>query len=129
MDQCTHDVRSAHWKEIIQNCQQRPTGQSIRSWLKDNGVIEQSYYYWQRKLRKEAYKKMDKSNLPSVQNQSNDVSFAEISMSVRQKPPVNCLSDIIQPVAVIKTATTSIAISNDISETILSMIFQEVSHA
>ena len=55
MDRCTHDVRSAHWKSIIYNCQQRPAGQSVKQWLKENDILEQSYYYWQRKFRKETY--------------------------------------------------------------------------
>lgn len=55
MDQCTHDVRSARWKQIILDCQQRPSGKSVKQWLEENDILEQSYYYWQHKFRKEAY--------------------------------------------------------------------------
>ncbi|MFA9462761.1 MAG: hypothetical protein ACERKN_00565 [Velocimicrobium sp.] len=42
---------------------------------------------------------------------------------------MECNSETIKPTAVIKTATMSIAISNDISDQLLSRILQEVSHA
>lgn len=129
MDQCTHDVRSKRWKSIIQNSQQRPAGQSVRQWLEDNGILEQSYYYWQRKFRNEAYDKMNKSCLPSVQDTNKTVSFVEISAPVHQEVSTDCNSDAIKPAAVIKTATMSITISNDISEQLLSKILQEVAHA
>lgn len=129
MDQCTHDVRSTRWKNVIYNCQQRPSGQSVKQWLKENDILEQSYYYWQRKFRNEAYDLMDKTNLPSIQDKQNGVSFVEISAPVQPKISTKCSFDTIKPVAVIKTGTVSIAISNDISEQLLSRILQEVSHA
>ena len=54
MDQCTHEVRAEYWKKIIQACGQRPAGQSAKSWMDENGICEQSYYYWQRRFRKQA---------------------------------------------------------------------------
>lgn len=54
MDQSTHDVRRANWLNIITGCQQRPAGVSAKQWLADNGVKEKAYYYWLRKLRREA---------------------------------------------------------------------------
>ena len=58
MDQCTHEVRAEYWKKIIQACGQRPAGQSAKSWMDENGICEQSYYHWQRRLRKQAYEEM-----------------------------------------------------------------------
>ena len=51
MDQCTHEVRAEYWKKIIHTCGQRPAGQSAKCWMDENGVCEQSYYYWQRLQR------------------------------------------------------------------------------
>ena len=129
MDQCTHDVRSARWKQIILDCQQRPADKSVKQWLEENHILEQSYYYWQRKFRKEAYDQMENSCLPSVQDNKNAVSFVEISAPVHKKVPMECNSETIKPAVVIKTATMSIAISNDISDQLLSKILQEVAHA
>lgn len=72
---------------------------------------------------------MDKSYQPSVQDNKNAVSFVEISAPVHQEVPMECNSETIKPTAVIKTATMSIAISNDISGQLLSKIIQEVAHA
>ena len=33
MDQCTHEVRRQHWKNIIAQCNQRPEGQTAKQWL------------------------------------------------------------------------------------------------
>lgn len=54
MDQSTHDVRRANWLNIITECQQRSAGISAKQWLTDNGIQERTYYYWQRKFRREA---------------------------------------------------------------------------
>ena len=129
MDQCTHDVRAAQRRKIIQNCQQRPAGKSVKQWLDENDILEQSYYYWQRKFRDKTYDQMEKSSLPSVQDSNNAVSFVEISAPVHQEVPIECNSESIKPAAVIKTATMSIAISNDISEQLLSMLLREAAHA
>ena len=51
MDQCTHEVRVRYWEGIIRSCSQRPVGQTAKSWMYENGICEQSYYYWQRKFR------------------------------------------------------------------------------
>lgn len=130
MDKCTHEVRVAYWRNIIQGCQQRPEGQSAKQWLDENQILEQSYYYWLRKLRNEAYSQMEETALPIVQNTTNEITFAEVETPTPQaSTPVDQVSDCIMPTAVIKTSTMSIAISNDISELLLTKILQEVSHA
>lgn len=129
MDQCTRDVRAARWRNVLHCCQQRPDGQSVKQWLDENNILEQSYYYWQRKFRNEAYDQMNQPNLPSVQDTHSAVSFVEISAPVHQEVSTDCNSDAIQTAAVIKTAVMSIAISNNISEHLLTKILQEVVHA
>ena len=129
MDQCTHDMRAAYWKNIIQNCHQRPAGKSIRRWLEENDILEQSYYYWQRKLRNEAYDVLQETGLTAVQNNSNEVSFAEMTMPVNQVSQTDYFTDMKSPTAVIRTDSVSIMISNNISNQILHEILQEVLHA
>ncbi|MCD7832537.1 MAG: IS66 family insertion sequence element accessory protein TnpB [Lachnospiraceae bacterium] len=55
MDKTTHDVRLAHWKQIIEQCRSRPEGQTAKQWLSENGINDKSYYYWLRKIRKQVY--------------------------------------------------------------------------
>lgn len=40
--------KTAEWAAKI--AERRNSGQSIKSWCKENGVCEQTYYKWQRKL-------------------------------------------------------------------------------
>ena len=78
MDQCTHEVRAAYWKGIINACGERPAGQSAKSWMDENGICEQSYYHWQRKFRKQAYSLIkDSAAVPAVSEKA-DIAFVEV---------------------------------------------------
>ena len=132
MDQITHDVRSSQWLEIITQCQNRPEGTTAKQWMADNGIREKSYYYWLRKFRKQAYSQMTETS--TAISVGNEISFAEVSLLPKHSANVTTFSsessvDAIRPVAVIKNANISIALTNDISEGLLSRILQEVSHA
>ena len=45
MDQSTHEVRLASWRQIVERCQERPHGQSTKEWLQENNIPEKRYYY------------------------------------------------------------------------------------
>lgn len=131
MDQCTHEVRAEYWRNIIKACGQRPAGQSAKKWMDENGICEQSYYHWQRKFRQQAYDQMkEKETLPSV-TAKTEVSFAEIpySPAVGKENRPGVIEADHEPTAVIRTSAMSIEISNHISESLLSRILREVSHA
>lgn len=130
MDNCTHEVRLQHWKNIISQCQNRPEGQTAKSWLKENGICEQTYYLWQRKIRQSAYEHMNVSENQVSVTCKEEISFAEIPVFPAHAPErAQTAEPGIAPVAVIRTAPCSIAISADIPEVILSRILKEVSHA
>ena len=65
------------------------------------------------------------------QPQKNEVTFAEISIPANNSSNSQSHNEnvTINPVAVIKTANISIALSPDISDHLLSRIIQEVAHA
>ncbi len=127
MDQSTHDVRRTNWLNIVNQCQSRPSGMSVKQWLAENDIKEKAYYYWLRKFRKEACKQMQ---LPEVATKA-EVTFAEVTIPVSatssattsQKTPYG------SPAAVIKCNGLTIELSNDISEGLLSRLLQEVVHA
>lgn len=129
MDQTTHAIRNANWLDIIQQCQQRPANITIKQWCRDNGVHEKSYYYWQRKLRKEAAKQM---SVPAAVPMQASVTFAEVPFtyvaSSSEKSEAGSMLAV-QPTAVFQYRHLTIAVTNDISELLLSRIIQEVSHA
>lgn len=126
MDKSTHEIRLTQWKQIIEQCQHRPEGQTAKQWMADNQISEKSYYYWLRKIRRGAYEQMGGSaSLPSTQKNSA-VSFAEISFGSQS---AEAYPASFQPVAVIKTARATVALSDKISDRLLDRILQEVAHA
>lgn len=130
MDSCTHEVRLQYWKNIIAQCQNRPEGQTAKQWLKENGICEQTYYLWQRKIRQSAYELMNVSTQQVSVSCKEEISFAEIPVfPTADTDRVQPVEPGISPVAVIKTPACSIAISADIPEVLLSRILKEVSHA
>ena len=129
MDQLTHTVRSSRWKDIILRCQNRPDGMNAKQWMAENQVDANAYYYWQRKFRREAYEQMKSSSvIPAVQD-NYEVSFAEARIPETRKLVSDTIPENISPTAIIKTSTMTIALSNDISESLLSRILGEVAHA
>lgn len=86
MDQCTYEVLAEYWKGIIKVCWQRPAGQSVKNWMDENGISEQNYYHWQRKLWQKAYEEMHKNNdaVPVVAEKA-ELSFAEVSYCLLAK--------------------------------------------
>lgn len=132
MDQITHDVRSSQWLEIITQCQNRPEGTTAKQWMADNGISEKSYYYWLRKFRKQAYSQTTETS--TALSSGKEISFAEVPIPPKQTVNVTAFTskisvEAIRPVAVIKNANSSIALTNEISEGLLSRILLEVAHA
>ncbi len=131
MDKCTHNVRTEYWKNIISQCQQRPAGQSAKQWLDQNGIREQSYYYWQKKFRQQAFDQMNNSSelLPAVKG-TEKTDFIEISFPLNGKIESSTMiptTSMHAPVAMLQTSVFSLAFTNDISEKLLAVILNEVS--
>ena len=53
MDQTTHEVRLANWTRIIEQCQNRPLGQTAKQWLAENNISDKTYYYWLRPYQRD----------------------------------------------------------------------------
>lgn len=130
MDECTHNVRAEHWKEIISQCQQRPADQSAKQWLDQNGIREQSYYYWQRKFRQQAFDQMNSfsDSLPAVK-ETGKTDFVELSFPSDRKSESSAgipSTSMHAPVAMLQTSAFSLAFTNEISEKLLAFILNEV---
>lgn len=105
MDQCIREVRLQYWKNIIQQCQRRPQGQTAKQWMDKNGICEQTYYRWQRAIRQEAFAEMTAAGkLPAASSQDTDVSFVEVP--VQKAMPVMAPADRQAAAAVIRTAAS-----------------------
>lgn len=126
MDKITHEIRLSNWKAVIEQCSLRPAGQTVKQWLADNGINEKTYYYWQRRIRKEGLKQ---TNLPqAVQSQEPaSVSFAEIPLIPAQNEAA--METSFHADTVIKTGNTAIGLSNSISDRLLDRIMGGIGHA
>ena len=122
MDKITHEVRIANWRSIIEQCQARPEGQSAKQWLADNGISEKNYYYWQRKVRQEAYALISPDVAPAVQTEP--VVFAELPFT-SPKDDQQAFS----PDVVIRRGQTVMELSNTISDRLLDRLMEVVGHA
>ena len=128
MDRITHDIRRSSWLEILNQSRQRPAHTTIKQWCLDNGISEKSYYYWQRKFRQEAAAQV---SVPAATD-SAPVTFAEIPFAYKDVPSEPAATDsvsAVQPTAVFKYKDLTIAVTNEISDTLLSKIIREVTHA
>ena len=76
MDNITHEVRLAHWAEIVKQCQNRPEGMSASTWLKQNGIAIKNYYYWQRRVRNEVFDQV--TSVATVESSKNEMTFSEV---------------------------------------------------
>ena len=129
MDQTTHEVRLEHWKEVVLRCQKRHDGMSARQWLKDNDVREKKYYYWLRRIRKSAYEQSVQSgSLPAVR-QDSGVAFAEFPVPAQDKEGSGSADGAFHPSAVIRSASLTVSIANDVSDGLLSRLLEEMRHA
>lgn len=126
MDKTTHEVRIAHWKEIVRNCQARPEGMSAKDWLVQNDVNCKQYYYWLRLIRLEAYEEMKACPLPATQNVSQ-ITFAEVP--VPQKVPAQPSLPGFQPDAILCVNGVTVAVSNSASADLVSRIMEALNHA
>ena len=129
MDQITHTVRRSMWQDILLQCQNRPCGMSAKQWMIENDINEKTFYYWQRKLRKEAFesKSSDITKLQPIKPRE-ELSFIELTKPKNQIQSDE-LNTIVHPAAILKTNNLTIAITNEISDSLLSRIIREVSNA
>ena len=136
MDKSTYEIRLGHWAQVVQAANARPQGQLLKDWLLENDISKDQYYYWQRKVRNEIYNRLQvDKELPASSALDTDVSFIELP--VPKQPAASSTAcqmgkDVTAtgtPAAIIQTGNISIALSNDISETLLLRILREVSHA
>lgn len=128
MDKTTHEVRLTQWKKIIEECHARPERQTAKSWLSERGISEKSFYYWQRKLRLCAYEEMQRSASLPIEQGFESVTFAEIPFAVPTQAD-QAASGQFRPAAVIQSDNLAIALSNSISDVLLTRIMQEVRRA
>ncbi|WP_050759717.1 IS66 family insertion sequence element accessory protein TnpA [Clostridium carboxidivorans] len=59
MDKVTHEMRLMQWTNIVREC--LSSGMGVRTWCLENNVNEKQFYYWQRRIRKEVFSTLKKT--------------------------------------------------------------------
>ena len=125
MDRSTHEIRLANWKAVVEQCNSRPPGVSVKQWLSENNINEKTYYYWLRRVRREVYSQMQQELSVLQEAKVPTVAFAEIPV------PDTCKTEDISFKAdvVIRSGSLVISVANSVSESLLSKVLEGVSHA
>lgn len=75
------EYRLAHWAKVIQERADR--GLSIRAYCEESGMHENTYYYWQRKLREAA---CAGHQITNIQDMKSLVPQGWTTLSVKEEP-------------------------------------------
>jgi putative transposase len=126
MDQTTHELRLSNWKAIIDSCQARPDGQTARQWLTENNVPEKQYYYWLRRLRRQACVELKPA---PAGLEPPALGFAEFSARELLPEPSAAAPSQAVPMITIRTKHSTIEISSAVSETLAVRLIKAVAHA
>lgn len=131
MDKEVYEVRLASWKQIVQQCQSRPAGITQKNWLEKHGIQRSQFYYWLRKVRREALAEIadaDHKEVVPTSITGNDlaapVAFAEIDLNKAQLYTESQQ----HAAAVIRLGQLTVELSNDAEDRLIAGILKAVSH-
>ena len=118
MVRITHKVRCEQWTKIIKEC--LASGMNKTAWCREHGISDKSFFYWQRRLREEAYiSTVESSSLPAVSVPAEpSVDFVELRLPEQSARP----SAAFRPDVIIRKDSFSLEISNTASAELLSRI-------
>lgn len=114
MEAVTHQIRLANWLPIIQEC--RSSGMTVKAWCSQNNINEKQFYYWQRRIRKEA------ANELQLTVAKNSGPFVELAPPA--EVPADTAADII-----LHVGNFQLDIRNSASPALLEHLLRVVSHA
>ena len=120
MDKITHKVRCEQWTNIIKEC--LASGMNKTAWCREHGISDKAFFYWQRRLREEAYISSIDSSPTTVKSVSipaePSVDFVELRL-----PEQSAVSSAaFRPDVIIRKGSFSLEISNTVSAELLSRI-------
>lgn len=111
MDKITHKVRCEQWTNIIKEC--LASGMNKTVWCREHGISDKSFFYWQRRLREEAYiSTIDSSSPPAVKSVSMpaEPSIDFVELRLPEQSAVSSAS--FRPDVIIRKGSFSLEISN-----------------
>ena len=125
MDKITHEIRRDHWATLVLECNN--SGMSKKAWMEAHHINEKQFYYWQRRLRKEAACELKGAALSAA---VPSVAFAEIPFpSATETAPVVNEAPAVRADAVLRAGYMTLEVSNSLSPVILATLLQVMAHA
>lgn len=116
MDKVTHEMRLMQWTPIIREC--RNSNMTVKAWCVENNVNEKQYYYWQRRVRKDAFDSLKKAESKSKPN--------FVQLPVTADSSMNTSS--FKADMVIHFGNNVLELSNTVSEELLSKVLKVMSN-
>ena len=121
MDRITHKVRCEQWIKLIEEC--LASGMNKTAWCREHGISSKSFFYWQRRLREEAYiSTIESSSRPAVKSADIPSEPSIDFVEVRLPDQTTEVSDVFRPDVIIRKASFSVEISNTASAELLNRI-------
>lgn len=101
MDKITHKVRREQWANIIKEC--LASGMNKTAWCREDGISYKSFFYWQHRLRKEAYiSTLESSSPPEVKTVSMPAEPSVDFVELRSPERYTMLSAAFRPDVIIR---------------------------
>ena len=72
------EYRLSHWAQIVR--ERNESKLSIRGFCKNKGIHENTYFYWQRKLRETACEQLEKKQTASISTALHQPVFTEVKL-------------------------------------------------
>ena len=104
MEKYVQDIRLKQWCELIEAA--NSSGQPRKEWLQENGISKETFYYWQRKVRRYY---AEQNGLVQVATSIDKVSLVEVPMA-QARPGVS-----VAPAAIIRIGSMAVEISPNAS--------------
>ena len=116
MDKITHEIRLKQWASVIRECHN--SGMTVSSWCRENNVHEKQFYYWQRRVRVETYRTLEKTE---SEKQTN---FVQLPVAIDSSKN----STSFMPDMVVHIGNNVLELSNTVSEELLSKVLKVMSN-
>ena len=126
MDQEALQIRRSQWERII--IEGNKATISKKEWCKQNGISEKSFYYWQRKIRKQATKALETSKavpVPAPCSAFVELPFPSVPQSFRE--PVQ--SPGVPPELIIQVGDCRIYVTGAVQEHTLCTVMKVIRNA
>ena len=124
MDQKAFEIRRSQWERII--LEGNRASISKKEWCRQNGINEKSFYYWQKKIRREALE--NAGSVPAVASSASsfvEIPFQENSYSSKDPSPHGSSS----PELMLQISDCRIFISSTIQELTLRTVMKVILNA